>query len=150
LAAARAPLKDDEILSYLFAGLPADNDPFVMSMTTKNEELSLDDVFSHLLVFEAWRLQHEADLQVNMGMSAHYAGHDGGRHGRGRVVHLDARTLAVQLVARLARRLVVAHGHRAVVAMVGLIDPNVKSATNSAITPSTVGIVWMRTIKMIL
>jgi hypothetical protein len=78
LAVAGAPLRDDEILSYLFAGLPADYDPFVMSMTTKNEELSLDDVFSHLLVFEAHRLQHEANMQVNMGMSAHYAGRGGG------------------------------------------------------------------------
>jgi hypothetical protein len=80
---AGAPLRDDEILSYLFAGLSVDYDPFVTSMTTKNEELSFD-VFSHLLVFEAWRLQHEADLQVNMGMFAHYAGRGGGRRGRGR------------------------------------------------------------------
>ena len=68
----------------------------------------------------------------------------------GAVVHLEARTLAIQLVVELVCRLVVAHGHRVVVAMVGAIDPNVKSATNSAILPSTVGIVWTRTIKMIL
>jgi hypothetical protein len=46
----------------------------------------------------------------------------------GAVVHLEARTLTVQLVAGLARHLVVAHVHRVVVAVVGAIDPNVKSA----------------------
>ena len=53
LAAADAPLRDDEIIAYLLAGLPPDYDPFITSMTTKSEPLTLDDVYSHLLAFEA-------------------------------------------------------------------------------------------------
>ena len=53
LATADAPLRDDEIIAYLLAGLPPDYDPFITSMTTKSEPLTLDDVYSHLLAFEA-------------------------------------------------------------------------------------------------
>jgi hypothetical protein len=56
LAAADAPLRDDEIIAYLLAGLPSDYDSFVTSMTTKTEALSLDDVYSYLLAYEARRL----------------------------------------------------------------------------------------------
>jgi hypothetical protein len=48
-----APLRDEEVLAYLLAGLPAEYDPFVTSMTTKVEALSLDDVFTYLVTFEA-------------------------------------------------------------------------------------------------
>jgi hypothetical protein len=37
MAAAEAALKDDEVISYLLAGLPSDYDPFLTAMTTKNE-----------------------------------------------------------------------------------------------------------------
>jgi hypothetical protein len=85
LAAAGAPLQDDEVLSYLLAGLPAEYDPFVTSITTKTDPLSLDDVFAHLMAFEARQLQHQAEIQLNTGMSANYVGRGGhGHRGRGR------------------------------------------------------------------
>lgn len=56
LAAADAPLRDEEVLAYLLAGLLVEYDPFVTSMTTKSEAFSLDDVFAHLVAFEARRL----------------------------------------------------------------------------------------------
>jgi hypothetical protein len=62
LAAADAPLRDEEVLAYLLAGLPDDYDPFVTSITTKSEPLSLDDVFSYLVAFKARQLRHLADL----------------------------------------------------------------------------------------
>jgi hypothetical protein len=40
MAAADCPISNDEILSYLFAGLGADYDAFVTAMTTKTEPLS--------------------------------------------------------------------------------------------------------------
>jgi hypothetical protein len=84
LAAADAPLRDEEVLAYLLAGLPADYDPFVTSITTKSEPLSLDDVFSYLVAFEARQLHHLADLQLNHDASANYAGRGGGGdRGRG-------------------------------------------------------------------
>jgi hypothetical protein len=86
LAAANAPLRDDEVIAYLLAGLPAEYDSFVTSMTTKSEPLTLDDVFAHLMAFEARQLQHQTELQLhNHGSSANYAGRGGrGNRGRGR------------------------------------------------------------------
>lgn len=58
LAAADAPLRDDEVIAYLLAGLGSDYDSFVTSMTTKSEKLSLDDIYSYLLAFESRQLQY--------------------------------------------------------------------------------------------
>jgi hypothetical protein len=92
LAAAGAALRDDEIIAYLFAGLGSDYDPFVTSMTTKAGSLTLDEVYAHLMAFEAHQLQHQAELQLHTGSSssAYYAGRGGalknrgGSHDRGR------------------------------------------------------------------
>jgi hypothetical protein len=58
LAATDTPLNDDEVIAYLLAGLDSTYDPFVTSMTTKSEPLSLDDVFTYLMVFEAPQIYH--------------------------------------------------------------------------------------------
>ena len=67
-------LQDDDVIAYLLTGLGPDYDPFVTSMTTKSEALRLDDVFAHLMTFEARQLQHQAELQLNPGSSANYTG----------------------------------------------------------------------------
>ena len=46
MAAAGRPLKDDEIVEYILAGLDEDFTPFVSSLLTRVEPLSLDDLFS--------------------------------------------------------------------------------------------------------
>ncbi|KAG8084596.1 hypothetical protein GUJ93_ZPchr0010g7974 [Zizania palustris] len=85
LANAGAPLRDDEIMAYLFAGLPAEYDPFVTSMTTLPITPTIDDVFAHLVAFEARQLRHQAELQLNLGASANFAGRGrGSGRGRGR------------------------------------------------------------------
>ena len=89
LAAAGSALQDDDVIAYLLAGLGPDYDPFVTSMTTKSEALTLDDVFAHLMTFEARQLQPQAELQLNPGSSTNYVGHGGeqknyGRRDRGR------------------------------------------------------------------
>jgi hypothetical protein len=48
-----ATLRNKEVLAYLLAGLPIDYDPFITSMMTKIEPLSIDCVFAHLDAFEA-------------------------------------------------------------------------------------------------
>lgn len=58
MAVADAPLRDDEVIAYLLAGLPVEYDPFVTSMTTKGDSLSLDDVYAYLMAFEARQLTH--------------------------------------------------------------------------------------------
>jgi hypothetical protein len=48
----------------MLVGLPADYDPFVTFMRIKIEPLSLDDVFAHLVAFEARQLQHVVDIMT--------------------------------------------------------------------------------------
>jgi hypothetical protein len=60
LAAANSPLSDDEVIVYLLAGLGPNYDSFVTSMTMK-DALTLDDVYAHLMTFEARQLKHHSD-----------------------------------------------------------------------------------------
>lgn len=84
MAAADCPISNDEILSYLFAGLEADYDAFVTAMTTKTEPLSLDDTYAHLLVYEQRQMQRHVEQQVHCA-STNFAGRGGVRgHGRSR------------------------------------------------------------------
>jgi hypothetical protein len=69
LAAANAPMKDDDMIAYLLARLPAEYDSFVTLMTTKSTPLTLDDVFTYLMAYEARQLQ----LQLHHETSADYA-----------------------------------------------------------------------------
>jgi hypothetical protein len=86
LAAANAPMKDDEVIAYLLTRLPAEYDSFVMSMTTKSTPLTLDDVFTYLMAYEAHQLQHQSELQLHHETLMNYAGRGGrGDCGRGHV-----------------------------------------------------------------
>jgi hypothetical protein len=102
LAAADAPLRDDEVVAYLLAGLGPDYDPFVTSMTTKNEALSVDEVYAHLLSFEARQLQHQAEARLNIGTSANVAGRGGspGRGVHGRAVSGSSRCSPCQICGK--------------------------------------------------
>jgi hypothetical protein len=84
LAAADAPLRTDEIIAYLLAGLPSYYDPFVTSITMKTESLTLDDFYAHLLAFEARQQQSQAETRLNIGAQANFAGRGGPQRGRGR------------------------------------------------------------------
>lgn len=61
---AAAPLHDEEVLDYLLVGLLYDYDPFIISMTTKVKPLFLQDMFAHLVTFEAHQLQHVSDIMT--------------------------------------------------------------------------------------
>lgn len=78
-------LRDDEVLVYVLVGLLADYNTYFTSMMAKIEPLSLDNVFTHLIVFEAHQLQHVVELQLQHSASANYVGHRGtfrgGSHG---------------------------------------------------------------------
>jgi transposase InsO family protein len=85
LAAAAAPLREDEKVTYLLAGLGPEYDSFVIAMTTKSEALTFDDIYAHFLSYEARQLQHQAKTRLNVGTMANYAGRGGSQHrGRGR------------------------------------------------------------------
>ena len=83
MAAADAALRDDEVLSYLLAGLPSEYDPYVTTMTTM-ASVTLDDAYAHLVAFEARQLKHQAALQLNVGSSANYAGRGNNNQNRRR------------------------------------------------------------------
>jgi hypothetical protein len=57
LAAAGQQLNDFESTSYLLAGLGSEYDPFVTSITTRLDPLSLDDIYGNLLAHEM-RIEH--------------------------------------------------------------------------------------------
>jgi hypothetical protein len=49
LAAASQLLNDFELVSFLLAGLGSEFDPFVTSVTTRVDPLSLEELYAHLL-----------------------------------------------------------------------------------------------------
>ena len=84
LAGADPSLWDDDVIAYLLASLGLDYDPFITSMTTKSEALTLDDVFAYLMTFETLQLQHQVELQLNPRSSANYVGRGGQQKNRER------------------------------------------------------------------
>jgi histone deacetylase 1/2 len=87
LAAIGKPLREEETISYILAGLGPDYDPLVTSLTTRNDDITLDEVYSHLLAFEHRHEQHDAEIQLAPGGHAvNFTGRQGGgdrQHGGG-------------------------------------------------------------------
>lgn len=69
--------QDDGVITYLLASLSPYYDLFATSMITKSEAPTLDDVYAHLLSYEAQQLQHQSKLHLNIGASANFAKHGG-------------------------------------------------------------------------
>lgn len=72
LAAAGQPLNDFELISFLLAGLGSEFDPFVTSVTTRVEPLSLEELYGHLLTHEM-RLEHNTTSTKGVFPSANLA-----------------------------------------------------------------------------
>lgn len=72
LAAAGQPLNDFEIGSYILAGLGPEYDPFVTSVTTRVDPLTVDELYGHLLAHES-RLEQHALPTTESFPSAHLA-----------------------------------------------------------------------------
>jgi hypothetical protein len=84
LAAIGKPLHDEEIVSYILAGLGPDYDALVTLLTIRNNDITLDEVYSHLLAFEHRHDQHDAELIIGIGgPSANFSW----RQGSGRPNH---------------------------------------------------------------
>jgi hypothetical protein len=86
LAAAGEPLREDEIIAYLLTGLPEEYDSLVTSVTTRAEPMSLSDVYTNLLSFEARLINRQEASAAPGSLMANYAsrGGRGGRHNGGR------------------------------------------------------------------
>jgi hypothetical protein len=74
MVAVDAPLRNDEVVAYLLAGLDADYDSFVTSMATKSGALTLDAVYGDLMSYDARQLQHQVEACLHVGNSANYEG----------------------------------------------------------------------------
>lgn len=82
------PLSDEEVLGYMLAGLGSDFEPLVTSIATRDDPVSLNSFFAHLLSAEV-RLQRntsvgEIQSSANAASRHHNDARSGGRGGRGR------------------------------------------------------------------
>lgn len=68
LASIGKPLRDEEIICYILAGLGLDYDTLVASVTTRADAMIVSDLYPHLLSFEL-RVEHENSL-LQTGSSA--------------------------------------------------------------------------------
>jgi hypothetical protein len=86
LAAAGAPLREDEIVAYILTRLLGEYDSLVTFVTTRAEPMSLSEVYTNLLSFEARLCEPQCPPPPCHGhtMGANYAsrgGHHTGRSG---------------------------------------------------------------------
>ena len=80
LAAIGQPLKEEEIISYVLAGLGPNYDALVTTLSVK-DDLTLDEVYSHLLAYEHRQEVQDADYNIGNGNSANFANRNQGRGG---------------------------------------------------------------------
>jgi hypothetical protein len=64
LAAIDHPLQESDVVSYILAGISADYDPLVTSITTRQEPIHLDDLSGHLLSYELQLEQHTTTVDL--------------------------------------------------------------------------------------
>ncbi len=69
LAAAGQPLNDYESTSFLLSGLGTEFDSVVASLSTHGEAMSIEDLYSHLLIHEQ-RLEHHSSTTESAFPSA--------------------------------------------------------------------------------
>jgi hypothetical protein len=87
------PLGDDEIVSYILAGLAEDHENFTtsMSMLAGKDDFSLNDLYGHMTAYEArhgdrasgGQFQHSANNASRGGGHGYQGGRGGGGRGRG-------------------------------------------------------------------
>jgi hypothetical protein len=84
LAAAGAPLRNDEVAAYILTGLPEEYYSLVASVTTQAEPMSLSEAYTNLLSFEVRLVnrngghQQTANYASRGGYGGCYNGHVGG------------------------------------------------------------------------
>jgi hypothetical protein len=66
LAAINKPLQESELVSYILAGLGAEYDSLVTSITTRIDPISIDDLYGHLLSYDLCFEQHQSAVDVSI------------------------------------------------------------------------------------
>jgi len=66
LAAIGKPIDNSELISHILAGLGGKYDPLVTSITTRQDSISLNDLYSHMLPYELHLESHKSALELNI------------------------------------------------------------------------------------
>jgi hypothetical protein len=66
LAAIGKPIEDFELISNILAGLGADYDPLVTSVTARQNSISLTDLYGYMLSYELHLETHKTALELNI------------------------------------------------------------------------------------
>ena len=64
------PLRDDEIISYILAGLGPDYDSLVTTIATNTSDITLDEVYAHLMSYELVLERNKSEAQLNFNRLA--------------------------------------------------------------------------------
>jgi hypothetical protein len=80
LAAIGQPLREDEIIAYILAGLDNDYDILVTTLTVK-DDITLDEVYAHLLAYEHRHDLHESEYGLGGSASVNLSHRGSGSHG---------------------------------------------------------------------
>nr|XP_051230090.1 uncharacterized protein LOC127348014 [Lolium perenne] len=81
LAAISQPLSEDDIIAYILVGLSPDYDSLVTTLTVRSDNLTLDEVYAHLLAYEHCNDLHE--FEYGIGASANFSRRGGGHSSGG-------------------------------------------------------------------
>src|SRR6185436_18744040 len=81
LAAIGKPVDDDEVVTQILNGLDFDYNPFVSSVLGRADQISLDDLYSDLLAYDA-RLEMYREAQGG-GQQQYMSSADSASRGRG-------------------------------------------------------------------
>jgi hypothetical protein len=66
LAAVGKPIEASELVSHILAGLGAEYDPLVTSVTTRQDSISLNDLYGFILSYELRLEQHKSAIEINI------------------------------------------------------------------------------------
>jgi hypothetical protein len=81
LAAIGQPLREDEVIAYILIGRGPDYDSLVTTLSVRSEDLTLDEVYAHLLAYEHRHDLHDSDYGLGGGASANFTRRNGGNGG---------------------------------------------------------------------
>lgn len=66
LAAVGKPIEASELVSHILAGLGAEYDPLVTFVTTRQDSISLNDLYGFMLSYELRLEQHKYAIEINI------------------------------------------------------------------------------------
>jgi hypothetical protein len=69
LAAIGKPIEASELVSHILAGLGPEYDPLVTSVTTRQDSISLNELYGFMLSYETRLEQHKSTIDVSISIA---------------------------------------------------------------------------------